>query len=246
MDTILHKKYQEAEATHWWFKGRRALIRAVLDRSLGGRKNGVKLLDFGCNSGFFVSELRKDGYETFGTDVSEEAIEYGVSKGINKLFALKPGERLPFMPETFDVAIALDVLEHIEDAGVALSQIKGVLKKGGTMIATVPAFPFLWGVQDEVSHHYRRYTKKELVILFQKAGLKIERLTFFNFFLFLPVVIVRMIGKIIPPKRKSDFELNNNFTNYILTRVFLFEVWLLRKINFPWGISLLIVAKKDD
>jgi SAM-dependent methyltransferase len=244
MDLSLHKKYQEIESFHWWFKGRRALICAALQKIFGGKTNSVRLLDFGCNSGYFVEELRKDGYETYGVDVSSEAIEYGVSRGAKKLFAVGVGEKLPFMNNYFDVALALDVLEHIEDDRAALTEIIRVLKPGGAIIATVPALPFLWGIQDEVSHHFRRYARKELTALFEKTGLKIERLVFFNFFLFLPVAVVRLMGKVILPKRKSDFELNNKWTNFILTKIFLFEVWLLRYIKFPWGISLLIMAKK--
>jgi SAM-dependent methyltransferase len=243
MDISLHKKYHEVEESHWWFKGRRKLIEDTLE-SIFGKDKKLTILDFGCNSGFFVEQLRKKGHETFGTDVSEESVEYGSAKGIKKLFVVKDKEKLPFPDSSFDVVMALDVLEHIENDLEALNELKRVVKPEGSIIVAVPAFPFLWGIQDEVAHHFRRYTKSSLRKLFLDAGLSIKRITFFNFTLFIPIAIVRMIAKIFPPKRGSDFELNNNFTNKILTKLFVFETQVLKKINFPWGISLLMIARK--
>ncbi len=241
MDILLHKEYQEIEKTHWWFFGRRKLIENFLKEYV---PVGGKILDFGCNNGFFVDILQKSGYEVIGVDVSEEAIEFGVSRGVKKLYHISSAQPLPFPPSSFDAILALDVLEHIEDDHLALVELKRVLKSGGKLIATVPAFPFMWGVQDEVAHHFRRYTKKTAMTLFGKAGLDIVRFTFFNFFLFLPAALIRIFAKFFPPKRKSDFELNNSLTNFLLTKIFVFEVGLIKFINFPFGISLLMVSVK--
>src|SRR3989344_1692389 len=125
-----------------------------------------------------------------------------------------------------------------------IREIGRVLKPGGIAIVTVPAFMFLWGLQDEISHRFRRYTKKELLVKIQAAGFSIERVGYFNFFLFPLIYLVRQAAKIMPLRRRSDFDINNKLVNYVLKNIFLSEIWLLKIISYPFGVSLLIVAKK--
>jgi SAM-dependent methyltransferase len=240
MHLKLYETYRQIEQEHWWFVGRREILFDVLKKHLSPT---AKILDVGCNTGVLVGKLQERGIDAYGTDLSEEAIAYGKERGTKKLF-VATGESQPFADATFDAVMALDVIEHIDDDCGALKEMRRVLKPGGILIIKVPAFKFLWGLQDEVAHHKRRYTRPMLTSLIKNIGFDIVRATYFNTFLFLPITLVRMIQKIVPPKRSSDFDLNNPFVNTILTKVFVLESRLLRHTNMPFGISLLVIAQK--
>ncbi len=246
MELSLHKTYQEIERSHWWFVGRRRIVFDLLARFVN--KEHPRVLDFGCNAGLFVGQLLDRGFEAYGVDVSTEAISYGREQGIRNLSVMSAdrGGRLPFPDTHFDAVLALDVLEHIEDDAGALSEIRRVLKPAGVFITMVPALPILWGVQDTVSHHFRRYRRSELSALLAHGGFSVRRISYFNFFLFPPIFLVRLFQKIRKPKRASDFELNNRFVNAVLTAVFLCEATLLRVTNFFIGVSLLCVVTKNE
>ncbi len=242
MDEVLYKTYQEVEAKHWWFVGRRKLILQLFKKYYGS-DNKAGILDVGCNGGFLVARLQAIGYIAAGCDISAEAINYGQSQGREglRVCALP---NLPYADSQFDAVLCLDTLEHIQDDELAIKEINRILKRGGLTIITAPAFMWLWGLQDEISHHFRRYTKSELLAKIQAAGFSIERVSYFNFFLFLPIYLVRQLSKIMPLPRRSDFDINNKLVNYILQYIFLLEIWLLKSISYPVGVSLLAVAKK--
>ncbi|MDD5590229.1 MAG: class I SAM-dependent methyltransferase, partial [Candidatus Portnoybacteria bacterium] len=191
MDEKLHQTYRRIEKTHWWFVGRRQLALEFLKK----QKPGADILDFGCNAGFLVDFLRQRGWQTQGCDKSADAIAFGQAQGITGL-RVSDTDVLPFPDGQFDAVFCLDVLEHLADDGIAMAEIKRVLKTGGQALITVPAFKFLWGLQDEVSHHFRRYRLKDLKKLAGQKGLKIKRASYFNFFLFLPIALARFWQKI--------------------------------------------------
>ncbi|PIR92499.1 hypothetical protein COU01_01435 [Candidatus Falkowbacteria bacterium CG10_big_fil_rev_8_21_14_0_10_44_15] len=242
MDEVLHKTYQEVEERHWWFVGRRLLIWQLLKKHYYSEKSAA-ILDVGCNSGFLVAQLQTAGYDAAGCDISAEAVSYGQNQGRRGL-SVCALPQLHYPNGQFDAVLCLDTLEHIRDDKLAIREIGRVLKPGGIAIVTVPAFMFLWGLQDEISHHFRRYTKKELLVKIQAAGFSIERVGYFNFFLFPLIYLVRQAAKIMPLRRRSDFDINNKLVNYVLKNIFLSEIWLLKIISYPFGVSLLVVAKK--
>lgn len=208
---------------------------------------GSKIFDFGCGSGYTVGCLQKFGYDASGSDISVEAVEFGRSRGIRNLTVAQRGEISP--PEGgFDLILALDVIEHIQDDSGAIKTIERVLKPGGVAIITVPAYQWLWGVQDDISHHYRRYTAGSLVkVLKANPGLKVLRKTYFNTFLFLPIAIVRILSKWFNLKeRESDFDINSCLLNSLFYFVFNLETYFLKFLSFPFGISILLVLKKND
>jgi SAM-dependent methyltransferase len=239
MDEKLHQTYRRIEKTHWWFVGRRQLALDFLEK----QKPGADILDFGCNAGFLVDFLRQRGWRTQGCDKSADAIAFGRAQGITDL-RVSDTDSLPFSDEQFDAVFCLDVLEHLADDRIGMAEIRRILKPGGQALITVPAFKFLWGLQDKVSHHFRRYRLKDLKNLAGQKGLKIKRASYFNFFLFLPIALARFWQKISKPRRISDFELNNSFINWLFKTIFLGEIKLLRHFYFPWGVSIFIVLQK--
>src|SRR6266481_3322354 len=149
---------------------------------------------------------------------------------------------LPLAPAAFDVVLALDVLEHLDDDATALAEAARLLKPGATLVVTVPARPSLWGAQDVVSHHRRRYTKRTLRALFARAGLPAPELTYFNTLLFPPLAAVRWLARAgrLSAQPASDFEKNRpGLANELLARVFALECHLLRHLTLPIGASLL-------
>lgn len=241
MEKSLYKTYEIVERSHWWFCGRRRIILDIFEK-YSVKKSDLKILDFGCNTGFFVGQLQENGFDACGIDMSKDAIEFGMKRGVKNLSVGKTP--LPYTNELFDMILALDVIEHIEHQDETIADLYRLLKPGGKAIIMVPAFMFMWGLQDEVAHHYRRYTKSTLRDLVLRNGFKIERISYFNFFMFVPIVMVRLLQRIIPPKRSSDFDINNKFINTVLTKLFVFEAKLLQYINFPFGVSLVVVLRK--
>jgi ubiquinone/menaquinone biosynthesis C-methylase UbiE len=156
---------------------------------------------------------------------------------------------LPYADNAFDCVCAFDVVEHVEDDGKAIEELFRVCKPGGKIFVTVPAFMSLWSDHDVVNHHFRRYTQKELLYLFKAHGGKLKRSTYFNFFLFMPIYAVRSLQKLLKKKNVDELKPDNEmvesrFINGIFHAIFSFERILLKKMNFPFGVSLLLIWEK--
>jgi dTDP-4-dehydrorhamnose reductase len=246
MERSFYKNYFDIEKHHWLMRIRRAIVRDQLERYSGGEKSKRKVLDFGCGSGLFVGELAALGYESHGLDISSEAIKFGQLQGIKNL-AVLDSHKINYPDNTFDSILILDVLEHLEDESWAMKEIERVLKPGGNVIIMVPAYMFLWGVQDEVAHHYRRYTKSRLLKRVRETtSLSTLRSSYFNTFLFLPITGVRLVSRLFRLKgRQSDFDINNEWMNKTFFAIFNTERKLLKKMKFPFGVSILAVLEKS-
>lgn len=245
MEKSFYKNYFKAEKEHWFMVVRRMIAGDNLTSYLDKEPGEAKVLDFGCGSGILVDELVKQGYQSYGLDISEEAIEFGTLQGVKNLGVID-GHKVDFADSTFDAVFILDVLEHLEDEKWALDEIMRVLKPGGVVIIMVPAYMFLWGVQDEVAHHYRRYTRSSLLKKIKEStSLTVARSSYFNTFLFLPIAALRLISRVFGMKnRESDLDINNPFLNKLFFSVFNAERKLLFHTTFPFGVSILAVLKK--
>jgi SAM-dependent methyltransferase len=153
--------------------------------------------------------------------------------------------------KSMDMVCAFDVIEHIEDHEKAISEVYRILKENGYIYLTVPAFNFLWSNHDEINHHFRRYKLKDLKKILKENGFTIEYCSYFNFFLFLPILFTRLISKVLTIKKNevgtnSDFEkFNSRLLNKFLYKIFLSESFLLkRKMKLPFGVSAVIIGKK--
>ncbi|PIR41810.1 MAG: hypothetical protein COV30_01290 [Candidatus Yanofskybacteria bacterium CG10_big_fil_rev_8_21_14_0_10_37_15] len=241
MDKEYYKNYFILEKDHWFFKIRRKILFYFIKKYV---RPDAKVFDFGCGSGFLVGELQKQGFDASGSDTSQEAISLGKQKGIQNLEVVELGE----MPQngSYDAILALDVIEHIKDDTEVIRGLKNSLKSGGVLITTVPAYQWLWGVQDEVSHHFRRYVMRDFISVFNKfKELKVVRKTYFNTLLFPAIALVRLFSRWFDFKnRNSDFDIDNNFLSAVFYFVFNLETYLLKFMNFPFGVSMLVILKK--
>jgi SAM-dependent methyltransferase len=240
MDIKLHKQYQKVQESHWWFMVRDNLLKDIAKKYF--EQNGL-VLDFGCNYGHTTRLLQDWKFKASGTDISEEAIKYGRSIGISNIFL---DSEKSFLPNSFDAVISLDVLEHIEDDKNAFAHIVSVVKPGGIIVIMVPAFMFLWGINDEISQHFRRYTLDGLIKLTKQVGnFEIVKKSYFNTLLFFPIALVRLFSNLFNLKsRDSDLEINNKFINKLFFYIFDFERKILKYFNLPIGVSILLILKK--
>jgi len=239
MRADLYAQIHQIELDHWWYVGRRRIVFDWLRPDDRRRR----VLDIGCGTGFNIEQLRARGFEkVVGLDVSNDAIAYARSRGLRALVR-GDGARLPFADAAFDLVLALDLIEHLEDDGEALRDMARVLAPGGRLLVFTPAYRFLWSLQDDVSHHFRRYTSRELRSKLSDAGFTVAKMTYANTFLF-PVIlagrtVLRVIGR---RQRVSENDLHPSWSNGLLAAIFVAEAPLLRRMNFPFGVSLLSVA----
>ena len=225
-------------STHWWYRVRRELVQKFLNQYVG---QGGAVLEVGCGAGDTLLMLKKT-YSVSGIDMSDEAVRITKEKGV----PVQKGDatNIPAAHELFDAVLALDVLEHIEKPDNALKEMKRVLKPGGTLVVFVPAFMFLWSVTDVLSHHYRRYTRHELVALIESAGFTVVRSSYFNTLLFPLIALTRLTVRTLHIAVGSEMGTGTGLMNEFLYYIFRIEVPLLTHVNFPFGVSIAVIAKK--
>ncbi len=245
MKQEMYEHIQSVERTHWWYVARRKIVFDWL-LDLLGRKKAPRTLDIGCGTGYNLERLRDAGYEhVVGIDLAADALRLCRSRGLEALVC-GDGATPPFQSGTFDLVLALDLLEHLDDDVQALQEFARLLREGGHLIVFVPALPLLWGWQDMVSYHRRRYTAGELRTKMSAAGLKIVKLTYANMFLFLPILIGRLLLRLRGYRVHgvSENDLHPAWSNGLLQAIFAAERPLLRRANLPFGVSLLVIAEK--
>jgi len=235
----------EVEGKHWWFAGRRHIIAGFVERAcrdLGEVR--PRILDVGCGTGANLQMLSRFGVAE-GVDVSVAALDFCRARGLAKV---KQGaaESLPYEDAAFDLVTGLDVVEHLDDDIAGLKEMRRVLRPGGRAVLFVPAFMFLWGVQDDISHHRRRYTLPDLKRKLREAGLTVERATYANLTFFAPILLGRQLMRLIGWRPASENNITISALNGLLGRIFSVESWWLRRLNFPFGVSIVCVAKRTD
>jgi SAM-dependent methyltransferase len=231
------------EQSHWWHVGRRKILAAFVEeicRNVTDRR--PRILDVGCGTGANLLMLSKYG-DAEGVDISEDALAFCRERGLDKV-KLGAAEELPYDDGTFDLVTAFDVVEHIDDDLAGLSEMRRVLRPGGRVLLFVPTFMFLWGLQDEVSHHRRRYRLPELRRVLEQAGFEIERTTYANVTFFVPILLIRKLMRLTGMNAASENNINVTAFNGILGGLLGAESSILRFMNLPFGVSGLCVARK--
>jgi len=244
----------EVEGSHWWFVGRRAILGTFLSEIVKrsesrlqaastGIENSLRILDVGCGTGANIEMLSAYG-EAEGVDVSDDALEFCRKKGLKVQKGL--AETLPYADETFDLTTALDVIEHLDDDVAGLKEMFRVTRRGGYSLFFVPAFMWLWGVQDDISHHRIRYTRKEIVERIENAGYSVERATYANWTFFPPIFAGRSFMKLTGIKPESENNINVSALNGLFGKLFSAERFWLKNFNFPFGVSIVVVARRPE
>lgn len=232
------------EANHWWFKGRRKLLDAII-KDLP-QKSTLRIMDSGSCTGYNLHLLSKFG-KVYGVDTEKKAVDYCKKRGFTQIRLLKNGLKLPFKDNYFDVVTSLDVIEHVPEDQQYLKELYRVLAPGGYIILFTSAIQFLWSQLDVKSHHVRRYDKKKLASKFKSAKFVVKDIKYFNYLMFPPIFLIRLLQK-LPMFREKDWGseliVYNRFINKIQTLILYLDVWSVKWLSPPIGVSLLVVGKK--
>ncbi|HEV7905454.1 MAG TPA: class I SAM-dependent methyltransferase [Pyrinomonadaceae bacterium] len=237
----------EVEGTHWWFAGRRRILESFVREiiaKLNVEGRAPRILDVGCGTGANLEMLAQFG-EAEGVDVSEDALAFCRARGLTRV-SHGAAERLPYADASFDLVTALDVVEHLDDDAGGLREMRRVLRPGGRALLFVPAFMWLWGVQDDVSHHRRRYTLPQLTERVREAGFEVERATYANLTFFAPILAGRLLMRATGVRPASENNFNVPALNGVLGQLFGAERFWLRRLNFPFGVSAVCVARRVE
>jgi len=235
-----------AETEHFWFVGTRTVIAQTLRQALGARVVGARVLDLGCGTGYTLTRL-PEGVRAVGLDFAPAALALSSRRASGAALVRGDATRLPFADGCFDAVLALDVLEHLDSDAEAAREIGRVLKPNGVLIATVPAFRWLWSQHDEALDHRRRYTLSEVTELLRSAGFGIERASYYNFFLFPMIAGLRAWGRLWPRQTgrvEADVAIPPRPINRLLSAVLGAERHILTHASFPVGVSCLVSARK--
>ena len=241
MNLVEYQRMYDAEQRHFWFKGTRAV---VFDQVRDLETQALKVADIGCGTGGTMSSM-PSCWETIGIDFSHDALVFSKSRGHGAL-ARASGEALPLRSGVVDLAFALDVIEHCVDDAAVATELFRILKPGARLVATVPAYQALFGPHDRALQHHRRYRRSTFGRLLSTAGFSVEKLTYFNTVLFPPGAAVRLAQRFAPPREEDRTNLNLPIgpLNGLFTRLFDVEKLALRGVDFPFGLSVLAVARK--
>ena len=241
----------EKEETYWWHVARREMVIALLaGRGLPGVPGGGLALDVGCGGGYTSKVLESSRWRVVSMDVSDEALSSCRRRGLKRLCRTDlQGFPLPFKTGSFDLVLAMDVIEHVEDDRHALAECRRILKEDGLLVVTVPAYMALWSAWDEALGHRRRYTGRRLSEAAVRAGLAVERMTYFFCVVLPAAVVVRSVKRLVYRKAAqytTDFVPIPRVVNGLLILVGRLERFFVAKlrVGLPFGLSVIAVLSK--
>lgn len=243
MKKYLYRDLYNLEERHWWHVSKRNAVTRLIEKYIG--KKNLKILDVGCGSGMNLTALGKYG-DAFGIDSSPEAIMFCKKRNLKNV-KLGIAEKTGFAANSFDLITALDVIEHTKDDSKSLEELYRILKPGGYIIITVPAYEALWSQWDVVLQHYRRYSREGLIKLLKDKKFEILKLSYMYSFALLPVIVVRFFkNRLYKDNYPSDFSVTPDSANWLLKLVSKLELYLLLIWSIPFGTALITVAQKKD
>ena len=231
------------EDKYFWFRARTALLIWCLKKYFPGF---CSILDIGCGTGFVLSKISEEFSKAklYGSDIFIEALKIAQGKlSPASVLMQMDARKIPYQDE-FDVIIACDVLEHIQEDELVLENFARALRPGGGIILTVPQHPWLWSKADDEAQHVRRYTASELPEKVGKAGFKILLNTSFVSLLLPALLLSRLRTKGGNNPQSDEFEISPGL-NKVLGKIMDIERWLIiHGLRFPMGGSRLVVAQK--
>ncbi len=229
------------ESTHWWYAGKRALFKRLLRDRLS--RAPLRILDTGCGTGAVAVDFGAYG-RVCACDRSRDALAFARTRGVTTIVASDAAE-VPFAAECFDLVLAFDVIEHVDDDLRMLTDLMRVTRRGGAIAIHVPAWPSLWSHHDEVLEHKRRYTRRGLRALIEAAGLELEYLGWTSASIFLPAVAMRLLRRFLASDESGQdlFALPGPL-NASMYGVYRLEAEVAARTGLPFGLSLAAIAAR--
>lgn len=247
MDRVAYQTFAKLEHDHFWFVSRRRIFTQVLDRELP-EHDARQVLEIGCGAGGMLAMLKPYGTVS-GLDIDREYLEFCRERGFARVLC-GSGYELPFADASFDLVCLFDTLEHIPEEVQALREVARVLKPGGRLLISVPAYQWLWSQNDRIAHHCRRYTRARLQQAVEQAGLTVRRTSYFNTLL-LPLIVPAVLLQRLREKLGWLPDGYNNMSvplpkwlNWLFCTAMSSERWLLSLCNLPLGHSALAVCER--
>ncbi len=242
MENELFDEMYKVETQHWWFVARRKIIESVIKKL--DIDKGSHIMDAGCGNGDNLAFLSKYG-DVVAMERDGNALEKAKVRDVGQVLKGElPDNIHADIRRDNDLLVLLDVLEHIDDDAGSLNALRDCVKESGNLVLTVPAYQFLWTQRDDQHHHKRRYTVKRLKELIENNGWKVDYISYFNTFLFPLALVERLKQKIIMSEEDSDLKMPPNLINVFFEKIFSFESRFIGNITFPFGLSIIVVAKK--
>jgi SAM-dependent methyltransferase len=243
MDRDFELQTHHAEDRHWWYRGRRGVLERVIAGL--GLPAHARILDAGCGSGRNMIELARHGTVT-GVELSDTSVALARERGAGEVIEGSVLD-MGFAADSFDLAVSLDVIEHLEDDLAALRELRRVVAPGGSLLVTVPAYQWLWSGHDEINHHHRRYTRRSLQRVAEQAGWEQARTTYFNSLLLPAAIVLRVLDRVNRAKTTEsslDLWVPPQPLNWLLERPLTLEAALIaRGGRITAGLSLLAVFR---
>jgi ubiquinone/menaquinone biosynthesis C-methylase UbiE len=243
---------QLEEDSHWWFASRTRALIAMLDSRVPG--NHLRVLDVGCGAGNMIHHLSRYGKVT-GIDNNPVPLRIAHDRGYDARLA--PAEHMPFDNDSFELVTVLDVIEHCDDDTQILRECLRVCVPRGLVAVTVPAFQWLWSNNDVINDHKRRYSASELKTKLTQVGFAIKGMTYNNFFVF-PLATALILARrrserepqlAAPSTNEEAYQVEMEpappLVNTVLTGLGWLEAAILRFARFPFGTSIICIARKE-
>jgi SAM-dependent methyltransferase len=245
MDSREYEMMYRVEHRHWWYLGMESVTRAVLNRWYVPESK-LRILDAGCGTGAAMTTYLAGYGSVTGFDISSIALDFCRRQRIERL-ARASVDGLPFKPQSFDLVTSFDVLYErgVPDDTVSLREFARVLVRGGRLLLRLPAYDWLRGQHDQVTHTARRYTRGRVASLLRGSGFVVELLSYANTLLFPLVLTKRLAERVWPPRPdRSDLALDAGPFNAILRAALTVEAPLVARLGLPFGLSVIAVGRK--
>lgn len=243
MELSAYASMRESEDEHWWFVGRRSVVRSIIGR-IRSLPSSLAILEAGCGSGGNLPMLEKYG-DLSAFEANDEARAHASARTSGTIaFGTLP-DAVGFGDKRFDLIALLDVLEHIDDDLQSLIALRDRLTEHGALLVTVPAVPALWSQHDVVHHHRRRYSRAHLRGRLSEAGLLVERMGYFNSLLF-PLALLQRLAFSFRKRRSDTLGIPPWPLNRIFAAIFSLEGKLIGWLDFPIGLSLYAVVRRPS
>ncbi|RWM36170.1 bifunctional 2-polyprenyl-6-hydroxyphenol methylase/3-demethylubiquinol 3-O-methyltransferase UbiG [Mesorhizobium sp.] len=242
MELDAYRQMAATEDEHWWFCGRRAIAEAVI-RGLGLPRD-ADILEIGAGTGGNIQMLEQFGAVT-AVEMNDLARQIAREKtGRDFLSGYLPNG-VPAAAASFDLVCLFDVLEHVAEDEASLATIRRILRPGGKVVLTVPAHQWLWSKHDVGLHHMRRYSRALLKTRIERAGYRIEKLSYTNAALFPVAALARLADRLRSSNTASGQAMPPKPINSAMKALFSAESRILPSVELPFGVSLLAVFGKD-